>query len=63
MSSEKSEIKSSTIRVTAETKEKLEDLKVGNESLNTIILNLLKENEKLNNILLNIESLKEYLRK
>lgn len=63
MSSEKSEIKSSTIRVTAETKEKLESLKVGNESLNTIILNLLKENEKLNHILGNIESLKEYLRK
>lgn len=63
MSSEKSEIKSSTIRVTAETKEKLESLKVGNESVNTIILNLLMENEKLNHILGNIESLKEYLRK
>lgn len=53
--------KYTTIKASLETKKDLDDLKLGNESYNDVILRLIQENKQYKEILLNIEKLKEHI--
>lgn len=53
--------KYTTIKATLGTKKDLDDLKLGNESYNDVILRLIQENKEYKKILLNIEKLKEHI--
>lgn len=53
--------KYTTIKASFGTKKDLDDLKLGNESYNDVILRLIQENKQYKEILLNIEKLKEHI--